>query len=106
MTTTTDPRATIPRTAGTTRPVARIQPGWWIHLEANPGYEDTHGDAWECVAWIADWTGGNRQLVFDRELDPNDPADGNMVVAHKTDEAVTMTAAEAKRHGLTQGSAR
>jgi hypothetical protein len=96
---TTDPRTTTPRNVGTRRPVKNIKPGWWVHMEANPGYED-RGDAWEQVKWIADYTNGARQIVFDRELDPDDPQDGNMVVAHKDDTAVTLTEREAKRHGL------
>lgn len=94
MSTDTDPKTAIPRTAGTPRLVARIRPGWWIHLEAIPGEDAV--DGWEHVAWIADTNRGNRRIVFDAPEGAE-----NMVTAHKSDEAVTLTAREAARLGLT-----
>ncbi len=93
MSTNTDAKTAIPRNAGTPRPVARIQPGWWIHLEAVPG-EDV-ADGWEQVAWIADTNRGNRMIVFHAPEDAE-----NMVKARKSDEAVTLTVREAARLGL------
>jgi hypothetical protein len=88
-------RRTLPRSVGTSRPVADVKPGWWLHLEAVP---DTDGfDGWEQVSWIADTTRGNRMIVFAGDVEEGG---GNMVTAHKSDPAVTLTAREAKSLGL------
>lgn len=89
-----------PRTVGTRRPASRIQPGWWVHLLAtDDAPEGTPPGEWE-VAWIADTNRGNRALVFKNRTDD----EGNTIRCHKTDEVVTLTAREAKRHGLGEGS--
>lgn len=33
METTTDPRTTVPETAGRYRPLRDVKPGWWVYLK-------------------------------------------------------------------------
>lgn len=101
MTTTTDnPRTSIPRSAGKWRQIGRIQPGWWVHLEATEGAPEGTGDAWSQVRIILDYErpAGVRALVFD-EVDEDG---GNTIRAYKTDDAVTLTAREAAKLGLVE----
>ncbi len=87
-------KTSIPRSAGRTRPVGRLQPGWWVHLEA---VEDGAVDGWEQVKTLIDWSDQTRTIVFTEDVAPGD---GNAVRAHRNDEAVTLTGREAAKLGL------
>jgi hypothetical protein len=98
VTTAADPKFAIPRSAGAHRPVRNIKPGWWVNLEALPDAPaGTPPSEWAQVKMLIDYTSGWRAIVFTRDTDDGD---GNMVRAHKTDDAVTLTEREAKRLGL------
>lgn len=88
------PKFTVPRSVGVRRPLGRIQPGWWVHLEPNEGYDDAV-PSWEQVTTVFETNRGNITLVVDVPK-----GDENAITEHKTVEAVTLTEREAKRYGL------
>lgn len=93
---TTDIKHTLSRSVGQWRPVGRIQPGWWIHLEPITDAPEGTVGSWEQVITTMDWSGGSRTLVLDCDSDN----DGNAIRAPKAQQAVTLTEREARKHGL------
>lgn len=97
MTAYANPRVDIPRSAGTYRPVGRLQPGWWVHLEPHhDAPEGTRGE-WGQVKLLMDWADRTRTIVFAQDATDGD---GNAIRAHKADDAVTLTEREATKLGL------
>jgi hypothetical protein len=89
--TATDPKFTIPRDKGKPREVSRIQPGWWVHLMAEPGEQLDIPDGWEQVDYIMSAV-GIYILVFHGDQ-PDITLSGRAT-------AITLTEREAAKLGM------
>lgn len=94
-TTTTDPRITVPESAGRLRPLRDVKPGWWLYLK--PLADDVQGE-WAQVKWFAETNLGNMLVVFAQDATDGD---GNGTRAHKSTQVRMLTAREAVKLELT-----
>lgn len=95
--TATDPRLTVPRSAGTYRRATALRPGWWVHLEA---VADGATDEWCQVKDTLDVGTCGIRIVTITFTQPPTGDTGDRITVNADTEAVTLTAREAKRHGL------
>lgn len=92
---TTDPRVTVPESAGRLRPLSDVKPDWWLYLK--PAVEGVQGE-WAQVKWFAETNLGNMMVAF---VQDSTDGDGNGTRAHKSTEVRMLTMREAKTVGLT-----